>query len=139
MSYLLDTCVIAEYQKPMPDVKVIQWLDSQTEEWLFLSVLAIGEIEKGINKLPLSKRRTNLENFLDSLLARFDRRVLPLDTAVLRCWGKLIGSLEIKGRVLPILDSLLAATALEYDLTIVTRNEKDFTKTNTKLLNIWKN
>lgn len=137
MKYLLDTCVIAEYKKPVPDRKVIGWLDAQIEESLFLSVLTVGEIEKGIVRLPASRRRTDLENFLDALLIRFDRRVISLDTAILRRWARLTGVLEIKGRVLPVIDSLLAATALEYDLTIVTRNTSDFDDTDVEILNIW--
>ena len=137
MNKLLDTCVVAEYKKPAPETKVIQWLDSQIEESMFLSVLTVGEIEKGIVRLPASKRKTNLENFLEVLLARFDRRIISLDTAILRRWAKLVGSLESKGRVLPIIDSLLAATALEHDLTIITRNESDFADTGAKVLNIW--
>lgn len=137
MKYLLDTCVVAEYKKPAPDRKVIEWLDAQIEESLFLSVLTVGEIEKGIVRLPVSKRRTDLENFLETLLIRFDRRIIALDTAILRRWAQLTGVLEVKGRVLPVVDSLLAATALEYDLTIITRNTSDFDETDVQILNIW--
>ncbi len=137
MKNLLDTCVIAEYQKPLPDAKVMSWLTSQIEESLFLSVLTIGEIEKGIARLPVSKRKNNLEAFLENLIARFDRRIIDLDTATLRRWGRLTGNLEKKGRVLPIIDSFLAATALEYDLTIITRNTADFTGTGARVLNVW--
>jgi tRNA(fMet)-specific endonuclease VapC len=137
MKNLLDTCVLAEYQKPAPDVKVMNWLAAQIEESLFLSVLTVGEIEKGIARLPSSKRKNNLETFLENLVTRFDRRILNLDTLVLRRWGHLTGGLEKKGRVLTIVDSLLAATALEYNLTIVTRNTADFADTGTTVLNVW--
>lgn len=137
MKNLLDTCVIAEYQKPVPNAKVMNWLISQIEESLFLSVLTIGEIEKGIAKLAASKRKNNLEVFIGNLVTRFDRRIFDLDTATLRRWGRLTGSLEKKGRVLPIIDSLLAATALEYDLTIITRNTADFVVTGVRVLNVW--
>ncbi len=137
MKNLLDTMVIAEYQKPAPDAKVIDWLTSQLEESLYMSVLTFGEIEKGIARLPASKRKTNLEVFLENLVARFDRRIIDLDIATLRRWGRLTGNLEKKGRVLPIIDSLLAATALEYDLTIITRNTADFTATGARVLNVW--
>ena len=137
MKNLLDTCVIAEYQKPAPDIKVMNWLAAQIEESLFLSVLTIGEIEKGIARLPASKRKNSLETFLATLVTRFDRRILHLDTAILRRWGRLTGSLEKKGRVLPIIDSLLAATALEYNFTIVTRNTADFAGTGAPVLNVW--
>lgn len=137
MKNLLDTCVIAEYQKPAPEEKVIQWLDAQIEESLFLSVLSVGEIEKGIVRLPLSRRKTDLENFLEVLLSRFDRRIVPLDTTILRRWARLTGDLEKNGRVLPVIDSLLAATALEHDFTVITRNTADFAATDVKILNIW--
>jgi predicted nucleic acid-binding protein len=137
MKNLLDTCVIAEYKKPAPDVKVMNWLAAQIEESLFLSVLTIGEIEKGIARLPASKRKQTLETFLESLVTRFDRRILDLDTRTLRRWGALTAMLEKKGRVLPIVDSLLAATALEHDLTIITRNTGDFAGTGARVLNIW--
>ncbi len=137
MKNLLDTCVIAEYQKPAPDIKVMNWFAAQIEESLFLSVLTIGEIEKGIARLPASKRKNNLEIFLENLVTRFDRRILNLDAPILRRWGRLTSGLEKKGRVLPIVDSLLAATALEYNLTIVTRNTADFADTGVPVLNVW--
>lgn len=138
MNNLLDTCVFAEYQKKQPDEKVIAWVNSRIEETLFLSVLTIGEINKGIAKLPKSKRKTELEKWLQKLIIRFDKRILPLDLEVVRFWGELTGTLETKGRVLPIIDSLIAATALVHNLTIITRNEDDFADTGVKLLNIWK-
>lgn len=134
---LLDTCVIAEYQKPVPETKVIDWLASNIEESLFLSVITIGEIEKGIAKLPASKRKKNLAVFLENLVARFDRRIINLDTRTLSQWGRLTGNLEKKGRLLPIIDSLLAATALEYDLTIITRHTAGFKDTGVRVLNVW--
>lgn len=137
MKNLLDTCVIAEYQKPAPDPKVMAWLSVQIEESLFLSVLSVGEIEKGIAKLPASKRKKSLEMFLESLVTRFDRRIIDLDTRTLRIWGQMTGKLEKKNRILPIIDSFLAATAIEYDLTIITRNVADFTGTGARFLNIW--
>ena len=137
MSYLLDTCVISEFKKKQPQEKVIAWLDSQLEDSLFLSALTIGEIQKGIALLPASKRRTDLEIWLENMIYRYDTRILPLDKNVMRTWGKLIGALEPQGRVLPFLDSLIAATALHYKLILVTRNESDFAGTGATVLNIW--
>jgi predicted nucleic acid-binding protein len=99
--------------------------------------LTVGEIEKGITKMPASKRKTSLEEVLENLILRFENRVLAINTAVMRRWGKLVGSLEKKGRVLPVIDSLLAATALEHDLVIVTRNKEDFALTGAQILDIW--
>lgn len=137
MRYLLDTNVFAEYSKLNPQQKVIDWIDSQSPESLYISAVTIGEIEKGIVRMPPSKRKAGLEKLLERLILRFDIRILVLDTATFRLWGKLVGRLENKGRTLPVLDSLLAATALEHDLTIVTRNDADFKPTGAKVLNIW--
>ncbi len=137
MNYLLDTCVLSEYKKPEPAAKVLAWLDAQADESLYISVLTIGELEKGIFKMLPSKRKTNLAVFVETLISRFDRRILDLDTAVLRSWGAMIGSLESKGRPMPVIDSLMAATALEHDLTIVTRNEADFSATGVTIKNPW--
>jgi len=135
--YLLDTCVFAEYSRPRPNTKVFEWIDAQEQELQFLSVLTIGEMEKGIARLPSSKRRQSLEEVLNVIVSRFDHRILQLDIAIARRWGRMVESLELKGRKLPIIDSLMAATALEHDLTIVTQNILDFTDTGVTVLNIW--
>jgi len=137
MNFLLDTCVFAEYQNKKPNQRVIDWVYVQTEESLFISILTIGEIEKGIASLPVSKRRSNLSLWLESLIHRFDKRIVLLDLEVLRRWGTLCGALEVKGRVLPVMDSLMAATSLTHNLTVVTRNVDDFAATGCQILNIW--
>ena len=138
MNYLIDTCVFSEYQKQSPEPKVIDWINGNADESLYISVLTIGELEKGILRLPGSKRKSDLLEFLETLIIRFDQRVLNLDTSVLRTWANLVSDLESKGRILPIVDSLLAATALARDLTFVTRNEGDFIGTSITILNPWK-
>ena len=135
--YLLDTCVFAEYSRPRPNTKVFEWIDAQEQELQFLSVLTIGEMEKGIARLPSSKRRQSVAEVLNVIVSRFDHRILQLDIAIARRWGRMVESLELKGRKLPIIDSLIAATALEHDLTIVTQNILDFTDTGVTVLNIW--
>jgi toxin FitB len=137
MNYLSDTCALSEFLKKTPDEKVIEWFENQIEDSLFISVLTIGEINKGISRLPPSKRKTELETWLESILFRYDKRILPISLNIANRWGNLLGELEPKGRVLPIIDSLIAATALEHDLTIITRNESDFADTGAKVLNIW--
>jgi toxin FitB len=138
MSYLLDTCVLSEFKKEQPEQKVIAWLDAQIEESLFLSAVTVGEIQKGISLLSASKRRAELEVWLEDLIDRYDQRVLPLDIAVMRQWGQLMGAAGKPGRVLPLQDSLIAATALAHNLELVTRNEDDFAGTNVNILNPWK-
>jgi len=135
--YLLDTCVFAEYSKPRPNGRVIDWIDSLDQDSQYISILSVGEMEKGIARLPSSKRRQSLETVLDGIITNFERRILDLDVPILRRWGKMIGALELRGRVLPVADSLIAATALEHDLTIVTQNTRDFIDTKAEVLNIW--
>ncbi len=137
MNYLLDTCVLSEYKKPVPSGEVLAWLDQQADESLYISVLTIGEMDKGIFKMSPSKRKTNLAAFVETLIARFDRRILDLDTAALRRWGIMIAELESKGRPMPVIDSLMAATALARDLTLVTRNTPDFAHTGVKIFDPW--
>ena len=138
MNYLLDTCVLSEFKKKQPEPKVIDWLDTHLEESLFLSTVTIGEIQKGITLLPASNRQAELAVWLEDLLYRYEQRVLPLDTAVMRQWGQMTGTLEKQGRLLPLLDSLIAATALAHNLALVTRNETDFAGTSVSILNPWK-
>ena len=138
MTYLLDPCLFSEFKKPHPEPKVINWLAGQMEETLFLSVITIGEIQKGIAGLVTSKKRTDLENWLQSLIIRYDGRILPLGTAEMLFWGETIIKLEKKGRVLPFMDSLIAATALTHNLVLITKNEADFSNTGVKVLNVWK-
>lgn len=138
MRYLIDTCVFSEYRKPQPDQDVLNWLDVQPDESLYISVLTFGELEKGIIRMPDSARKTNLKLFLEDLIVRYASQTLVLDLATMRRWSGLIAALESRGRPLPVIDSLIAATALEQNLTLVTRNDTDFVDTGVKVLNIWK-
>ena len=138
MRYLLDTCVISELVAREPDPGVVRWVDSVDEETLFLSSITIGEIKKGIEKLIASDRRKVLAEWLeDELLVRFKDKVLPIDTAVMLVWGKLIADLEKQGKPMPAIDSLLAATALQGGLILATRNEDDFAYCSTAVVNPW--
>jgi tRNA(fMet)-specific endonuclease VapC len=138
MRFLLDTCVISELVSKNPNPRVIQWIDSIDEERLYLSVITIGEIKKGIEKLPSSKRKNKLKMWLeDELLVRFTGRLLPIDTKVVLAWGKLIASLEKQGYPMPAIDSLIAATALSGELDLVTRNDSDFLYSGVTLVNPW--
>ncbi len=137
MRYLIDNCVFSEYAKLRRNSAVTDWVESQDQESVFISVLTVGEIEKGIIRMPPSRRKTALEAFLENLIKRFDDHILDLTTSTLRRWALMVGQLEKSGRTLPVIDSLIAATALEHDLTIVTRNEADFEPTGVKILNLW--
>ncbi len=137
MNYLLDTCLLSEFLKKRSDPRILEWFDAQDDESLYISVLAIGEIQKGISKTETSNRKSELEQWLDSIVERYDRRILPFTISTANLWGKMKGKLEKQGKILPVIDSLMAATALEHDLTIVTRNEEDFTPAGVKVLNLW--
>lgn len=134
MNYLLDTCVISELTAKTPTEAVLTWLDTIDDERLFLSVITIGEIQRGVAKLPASKRRQELDEWLNTALRmRFQQRILPLTVEVMLTWGKL----SAQGRTLPAMDSLIAALALHHDLYLVTRNVKDFDGTSVKIFNPW--
>lgn len=137
MKYLLDTCVLSEYRKPFPNQKVLEWLGAQPDEMMGVSVLTFGELEKGIIRMPASTRKQNLTIFLGELQRRYGSNILDLDLRVIRRWAAMIAALESKGRPMPVIDSLIAATALEHNLTIVTRNEDDFADSGASVLNTW--
>lgn len=133
--YMLDTCVISEPLRRRPDKKLVDWWRNQNDLSLYISALVVGEIEKGIRKLPQTRKREALTRTLEELIEQFDTRVLPIDTAVARRWGQLVSDCEGTGRPVPAVDGLIAATALAYDLVVVTRNTDDFAPTGVKTLN----
>lgn len=138
MKYLLDTCVISELVAKQPNPRVLEWIDTVDADGVFISVITVGEIIKGIEKLPNSKRRQELSDWLENeLLIRFQDNLIELDVNILIQWGRLNARLEISGQRAPAIDSLIAATALEHDLILVTRNESDFTGTGVEILNPW--
>ncbi len=138
MKYLLDTCVISELVRKKPALRVVKWLSEQEEPALFLSVLTLGELEKGISKLPGGPLRQRLREWVDrDLRRRFLNRILSVDGDVADCWGRLSAETEKKGRKVPVIDGLLAATALTYGLTLVTRNIKNVETTEALLFNPW--
>jgi toxin FitB len=138
MKYLLDTCVVSELIAKQPNQTVLDWLNTQPNQDLYLSAITIGELVKGIGKLPDSKRKSSLQDwFDDDLLIRFAARILPLDLDAMVLWGRMISRLEPQGRILPLMDSLIAAIALQGAFTLVTRNEKDFAGTGLTIFNPW--
>ena len=136
--FLLDTNVISELVRPRPDPRVARWLDSADEELLFLSVLTLGEIRKGITTLTDPARKARLEVWLHgNLLPRFESRILPIDQAIAERWGQITGLLAAQGSPLPVIDGLLAATALDHNLTLVTRNTRDVALTGVGVFDPW--
>lgn len=128
MSWLLDTCVLSEYVKKAPAQQVIRWLDDQDETSLYLSVVSIGEIEKGVLKLRANDlpRSQKLTAWLGRIEQCFADRILPLDTAALHILAQLAASAELAGQRLPVMHGLIMATAQRHGLTVVTRNSGDF-------------
>ena len=140
MSWLLDTCVVSELVKPNPDAGVLAWLDECEESSMYLSVITLGELEKGIAKLGAAPRRAKLHHWVRHDLAnRFEGRLLPIDSAIATRWGALVGESEARGVPLPVIDSLIAATCLVHDLTVITRNTADFERCGTRCFNPWGN
>lgn len=139
MRYLLDTNVISELIARQPNPQVVEWIDSLDPSSIYLSVITVGEIRKGIAKLADSKRKESLQRWLEEdLLIRFDDHMLPLDADVMLTWGRVVGELSAQGINLSIVDSLIGITALHHRCILVTRNEADFRFTGVDLVNPWK-
>ena len=138
MKYLLDTCLISELVKKAPNSAVVSWLNEQDEQSLFLSVLTIGELQKGISKLPDGSRKDELQAWVEHDLAlRFTGRIIDIELEVMLIWGRLQGGSERRGESLPVMDSLIAATAKAHGLVVVTRNVKDIERCQVRVCNPW--
>jgi toxin FitB len=136
--YLLDTNVISELTKLQPESKVVSWFQATSEELLYLSVLAIGEIRKGINLLPRSNKRVLLESWLaNDLVLRFAGRIIEVNLDIAERWGLISAQAKIAGTPLAVIDGLMAATALHHNLTLVTRNTKNVQVAGINTLNPW--
>ena len=138
MKYLLDTCVISELVKPAPDKKFIRWLENEASHSLFLSVITIGEIRKGITRLPASRKKEKLTIWLNMLLEEYTDRVLPVDLTVAENRGEMQSKTEKAGVTMPSIDGLIAAIAYTNNMTLVTRNEDDFSNADIPVINPWK-
>lgn len=136
MAYLLDTCLVSEVWKPRPNKGVLDWLHASLEDELHLSVLSLGEIKKGIERLPTGKKRDGLVRDYALLRSRFSARILPVTDVIAERWGELSAGAGA-GRTLHVIDGLLAATALVHGFTVVTRNVVDFAATPVPLENPW--
>jgi predicted nucleic acid-binding protein len=135
VSYLVDTCALSELVKRTPQPRVVEWFDSVAAEALHVSVLTLGEIRRGVEKLPVGRRRARIGNWLETELPRwFEDRVLPIDAATADEWGRLVVRCA---RTIPAVDALIASTALRHRLSIVTRNVTDFAETGAPVVNPW--
>jgi predicted nucleic acid-binding protein len=136
--YLVDTNIPSELTRETPDTRVAAFLESAGRESVHLSVMTLGEICKGIDVLPLSHKRTALREWLDrDVRSWFAGRILPVTESIAERWGHLAAAAKRRGITVAVVDGILAATALEHDLTLVTRNIRDFAGLGVVLLNPW--
>ena len=136
--YLVDTNIPSELTREKPDARVAAFLANTGKSSVFLSVLTIGEICKGIATLPASQKRATLQGWLDTdVRSWFAGRILPVTEAIAERWGYLAAAAKQQGMTLAVVDGVIAATALHHDLTIVTRNVKDFAGLGVDVFNPW--
>ena len=136
--FLLDTNIPSELTKPAPNDRVKEWVIAQDQNSLFLSVVSVGELRKGFFLLAPSKRRTPLELWFENfLLPLFGTRILPVTQEVADRWGVLSAERQLQGIPLNTADGLIAAAAIHFGLTVVTRNAKDFAGMDVAVLNPW--
>ena len=135
MSYLLDTNVLSELRRKTPDAGVVEWFARRPASTLYLSVLTLGELRKGIEGVADTTRRMALTDWLETdLPGFFAGRILAVDAHVADRWGQMVAA---AGRPLPAIDSLLGATAAQHGLSMVTRNSRDFAGLGLDVINPW--
>ena len=139
MRVLLDTCVLSELRHPKGNASVRNAVDAFDSENLFVSVLSIGEIAKGVALLNESKKKRDLQNWLQTMERFYGDRLLPIDLETCRIWGELTAAAQKSGRVVPASDGLIAATAIRHGLHVMTRNTADFEPAGVMLINPWAN
>lgn len=134
---LLDTCVVSEAIKPSPEPRVLEWLDAVEEDALYLSAISVGELKRGVELLPEGSKKDALRLWSEELLARFQDRILALDSGTMLAWGELRARLKGEGATIPLMDSLVAASALRNNALLATRNVKDFERAGVHTTNPW--
>lgn len=138
MNILLDTNVISELVRKQPHPKVVNWIESHNENSLYLSVITLGEIVKGIAKLRDEPRVKLLEHWVHhDLVHRFEGRILTLDSSVLVRWGRIQGHAARDNVTLPVMDSMIAAIAIEHNMIVATRNTEDLIRCGAEVINPW--
>ncbi|MDD2597643.1 MAG: type II toxin-antitoxin system VapC family toxin [Kiritimatiellae bacterium] len=138
MTYLIDTCVISEFTKKSPSQKVIRFLNNMNDIDVAISVITIGEIKSGVVCVSDERKRDRLERwFNEELLLRFKGRTISIDAETMLTWGGMVSKLKTRGITLPVMGSLLAAQCKQHKLCIITRNVKDFEKTEISVVNPW--
>lgn len=138
MRVLLDTCVLSEVRRPKPHPEVLKALSEFASEDLFVSVLSIGEIAKGVARLRDSQNKRDLESWLRTLERHYADRLLGIDLETAHIWGESTAAAQAAGRIVPAADGLIAATARRHGLHVMTRKVADFEQTGVLLLNPWR-
>lgn len=137
MSFILDTCAVSELRKERPEKEFLSWFEKVRENDLFLSCLTVGELEYGISLLSDGVKKREIMNWLEQVKTVFAPRILPVTTAVVIRWGAMRADLRRRGIRLPTIDGLLAATAIESDHVLITRNVGDFSATGARIHSPW--
>lgn len=136
--YLIDTNCLSELTRVRPDENVVNWFTSHDESTMYLSVITVGELVKGITRLPDSAKKVNLNQWIKTdLESRFRHRILTIDERVATEWGRLQAQMESDGCPIPAVDALIAATCIVHNLILVTRNIKDFERSGLNLISPW--
>ncbi|MCB1118547.1 MAG: type II toxin-antitoxin system VapC family toxin [Chlamydiia bacterium] len=138
MTYLLDTCILSTLRKikthPLPELE--NWIETHDSSLFHISVITVGEIQKGISQVNANQQRESLEDwFFGQILPQFEGHIVNIDTHIMLKWGELIGNNRKKGIAIPAMDALIAATAISNDMILVTFNDKDFRSTGAHLFN----
>ena len=137
MSFLIDTCVISELRKLAPSASVVKWFDSIDEEDIFISALTLGEIEYGISILNDGRKKSAIMEWFENLKFQFKDQTLDVSPEIATRWGRLRASLKRKGFSISVVDGLIAATAIDKDFLLVTRNVADFKNSGAGIFNPW--
>ena len=137
MKFLLDTCFLSELVKPVPEPSVLKWMEQRDDQTLFVSAMTFAELQRGVARLAESRRRAELTSWLAQLEVNFSDRVLPFTVATSRYWATMCAQTEAAGRSMTAFDSIIAASALEHGLALVTRNVRDFSQAPVVLVNPW--
>jgi hypothetical protein len=138
VSFLIDTNVVSKWVRPRPNPVVVSWLAEADEDRIFISVVTLAELRRGVARLARSRRRNRLDAWLrDELPLRFEGRILPIDAVVAAAWGDVVAERKEHGRPISAMDGFIAATARVHHLTLVTRNTRDFEGSVSEIVNLW--
>lgn len=137
MKYLLDTCVLSELVRTKPEARVLTWINARAESDLYVAAMTLAELRRGVARLPASRRKTDLGVWLEQLQAGFAERILPFTSETAAYWGEMCARCEAGGRTMAAFDSIIAATAVEHGLVLVTRNDRDFMAALPVVFNPW--